>query len=214
MRARRSCRYACARQTPTSTKLPGLAPRGCMPISFPRVTSTRRRGSRAVSHARAQRRRWGPRNGYEAPRRLAEDFDGAARVHLAEALARRGTRGFSSQVRRRSLRGASRIAGGAFRGRVARGEWSAVAGPSRLCVGAIGRWPALPVGAASDRMLTFRQEDAEYRREMLALIAENEAGARKPLTGECSRFGWGGSIAMRRARLPLALTASPTPEAR
>ena len=49
-------------------------------------------------------------------------------------------------------------------------------------------WASVP---HRDAMLIFWQEDAGYRREMQVLIAENEAGARKPLTAQLFAVGVG-----------------------
>jgi hypothetical protein len=129
---------------------------------------------------------------------LAEDFDGAARVHLAEALTSLGPPeallGIAASNLRRAL-SEQRVGIGRFAG--PRGLPVVHFGPEWLAASCLllpdlhafasaqlGDGPLCASVPHRDAMLIFRDEDAAYRREMQALIAENEAGARKPLTAE------------------------------
>lgn len=127
---------------------------------------------------------------------LAEDFDGAAKIHFAEDMPSLGAPDALVEIAKSNIaRAASerRVTIQRFEG--PRGLPAMILGPEWLAAGCLllpnlhsfaaghlGNGPLCASVPHRDAMLLFRQEDAAYRREMQSLIAQNEAGAPKPLT--------------------------------
>jgi hypothetical protein len=129
---------------------------------------------------------------------VAEDFDGVARVHLLSDLSALGSPETVLRTARGNLAKAvedQRVTIQCFEG--PRGLPAIVFGREWLAASCLvlpdlhafarrhlGDGPLCASIPHRETMLVFRQEDAAYRAEMKALIAENEAGAPKPLTPE------------------------------
>jgi hypothetical protein len=129
---------------------------------------------------------------------LAEDFDGAARVHFPAELPSLGTPEAIVKIAGSNLVRAvreQRVTIQGFQG--PRGLPAIIFGPQWLAASCLllpdlhafagrhlGQGPLCAAVPHRNTMLVFREEDATYRAEMKALIAKNEAGAPKPLTSE------------------------------
>jgi hypothetical protein len=128
---------------------------------------------------------------------LAEDFEGAARIHFPEDLGELGSRDDLLARATKNLVAAvgdRRVTIQGFGG--PRGHVAMLFGPEWLAASCIflpdlhrfasqhlGDRPICASIPHRDAMLLFRAEDDAYRREMQALIAKNEAESmRKPLT--------------------------------